>query len=286
MTPKKGALGRNILLDTLDKTKPEASVSEPKEGIVLIGIHQVDRSPWQPRSQFEPEPLQDLANSIRQHGLMQPLVVREVNQRYELIAGERRWRAAQIADLKQVPAVVQTVDDRTAATLALVENLQREDLNALEQGQALIKLRDEFSLDQTQLSELVGLSRSQVSNLMRLDSLDHQVKDLVHDGSLDMGHARALLAAPTARQRALASKVVALGLNVRQTETLVANESKAKPAPAQPDADVLALTQRISEQLGAQVEIRANKKGRGQIQIRYNTLDEFQGLLKKLGLES
>ena len=112
MTPKKGALGRNILLDTLGKTKPEASVSEPKEGIVLIGIHQVDRSPWQPRSQFEPEPLQDLANSIRQHGLMQPLVVREVNQRYELIAGERRWRAAQIADLKQVPAVVQTVDDR------------------------------------------------------------------------------------------------------------------------------------------------------------------------------
>lgn len=286
MTPKKGALGRNILLDTLGKTKPEASVSEPKEGIVLIGIHQVDRSPWQPRSQFESEPLQDLANSIRQHGLMQPLVVREVNQRYELIAGERRWRAAQIADLKQVPAVVQTVDDRTAATLALVENLQREDLNALEQGQALIKLRDEFSLDQTQLSELVGLSRSQVSNLMRLDSLDHQVKDLVHDGSLDMGHARALLAAPTARQRALASKVVALGLNVRQTETLVANESKAKPAPAQLDADVLALTQRISEQLGAQVEIRANKKGRGQIQIRYNTLDEFQGLLKKLGLES
>ncbi|MGD2005663.1 MAG: ParB/RepB/Spo0J family partition protein [Pseudomonadales bacterium] len=286
MTPKKGALGRNILLDTLGKTKPEASVSEPKEGIVLIGIHQVDRSPWQPRSQFESEPLQDLANSIRQHGLMQPLVVREVNQRYELIAGERRWRAAQIADLKQVPAVVQTVDDRTAATLALVENLQREDLNALEQGQALIKLRDEFSLDQTQLSELVGLSRSQVSNLMRLDSLDHQVKDLVHDGSLDMGHARALLAAPTARQRALASKVVALGLNVRQTETLVANESKAKSAPAQPDADVLALTQRISEQLGAQVEIRANKKGRGQIQIRYNTLDEFQGLLKKLGLES
>ena len=211
---------------------------------------------------------------------MQPLVVREVNQRYELIAGERRWRAAQIADLKQVPAVVQTVDDRTAATLALVENLQREDLNALEQGQALIKLRDEFSLDQTQLSDLVGLSRSQVSNLMRLDSLDHQVKDLVHDGSLDMGHARALLAAPAPRQRALASKVVALGLNVRQTETLVANESKAKPAPAQPDADVLALTQRISEQLGAQVEIRANKKGRGQIQIRYNTLDEFQGLLK------
>lgn len=286
MTPKKGALGRNILLDTLGKSKPEASVSEPKDGIVLIGIHQVDRSPWQPRSQFEPEPLQDLANSIRQHGLMQPLVVREVNQRYELIAGERRWRAAQIADLKQVPAVVQTVDDQTAATLALVENLQREDLNALEQGQALIKLRDEFSLDQTQLSELVGLSRSQVSNLMRLDSLDHQVKDLVHDGSLDMGHARALLAAPAPRQRALASKVVALGLNVRQTETLVANESKAKPAPTQPDADVLALTQRISEQLGAQVEIRANKKGRGQIQIRYNTLDEFQGLLKKLGLES
>ena len=286
MTPKKGALGRNILLDTLGKSKPEASVSEPKDGIVLIGIHQVDRSPWQPRNQFEPEPLQDLANSIRQHGLMQPLVVREVNQRYELIAGERRWRAAQIADLKQVPAVVQTVDDQTAATLALVENLQREDLNALEQGQALIKLRDEFSLDQTQLSELVGLSRSQVSNLMRLDSLDHQVKDLVHDGSLDMGHARALLAAPAPRQRALASKVVALGLNVRQTETLVANELKAKPVPAQPDADVLALTQRISEQLGAQVEIRANKKGRGQIQIRYNTLDEFQGLLKKLGLES
>lgn len=283
MNRKKGALGRNILLDTLSRKEQPTPVDQKVEGIRLIGIHQVDRSPWQPRTQFDPAAIDELSSSIRQHGLMQPLVVREVNQRFELIAGERRWRAAQQAELSQVPAIVQTVDDKTAATLALVENLQRQDLNALEQGQALIKLRDEFGLDQASLSELVGLSRSQVSNLMRLDALDHQVKALVHDGSLDMGHARALLAAPAPRQRALASKVVALGLNVRQTESLIANDGKSKAA-AQPDQDVLALAQRMGEHLGAQVAIQTGKKGKGKIQIAFSSLDEFQGLLDKLGL--
>ena len=284
MNRKKGALGRNILLDTLSRKDTEAPVDHPIEGIRLIGIHEVDRSPWQPRTQFDAQAITDLADSIRQHGLMQPLVVREVNQRFELIAGERRWRAAQQAELSQVPAIVQTVGDQTAATLALVENLQRQDLNALEQGQALIKLRNEFGLDQASLSELVGLSRPQISNLMRLDALDRQVKELVHDGSLDMGHARALLSAPSARQRALASKVVALGLNVRQTESLIANDCKPKPDKPAPAQDVIALARRMGEHFGAQVDIQAGKKGKGKIQIAFNNLDEFQGLLKKLGL--
>jgi len=282
---KKGALGRNILLDTLGAQETPAPVDQPSDGIRLVPIHKIDRSPWQPRTQFDAEAIDDLAASIRQHGLMQPLVVREVNQRFELIAGERRWRAAQQAGLGQVPTLVQEVNDQVAATLALVENLQRKDLNAIEQGQALNKLKNEFSLDQTQLSELVGLSRSQVANLMRLDALDHQVKALVHDGSLDMGHARALLAAPPPRQRALAARVVALGLNVRQTETLVANDGQSTAQKPKIDPDVIALSQRLGEHLGAQVSIQTGKKGRGKVQIAFNSLDEFDGLLQKLGLK-
>lgn len=282
---KKGALGRNILLDTLGQKDAPAPVDVPSDGIVLAPIHKIDRSPFQPRTQFEPEAIDTLASSIRQHGLMQPLVVREVNQRYELIAGERRWRAAQKVGLAQVPIIVQSVDDQTAATLALVENLQRQDLNAIEQGHALAQLRDHFGLDQGQLAELVGLSRSQVANLMRLEALDDQVKNLVHDGSLDMGHARALLTAPAARQRALAAKVVALGLNVRQTESLVASDGRPAKTPDQPDQDVLALARRMGEQLGAPVQIQANKKGKGKISISFASLDEFEGLMTKLRLK-
>lgn len=282
---KKGALGRNILLDTLGKKDNPAPVDVPTDGIILAPIHSIDRSPYQPRTQFEPEAIENLAASIRQHGLMQPLVVREVNQRFELIAGERRWRAAQKVGLQQVPVIVQSVDDQTAATLALVENLQRQDLNAIEQGHALAHLRDQFTLDQGQLAELVGLSRSQVSNLMRLEALDDQVKNLVHDGSLDMGHARALLTAPAPRQRALAAKVVALGLNVRQTESLVASDSKPEKTPEQPDTDVLALARKMGEQLGAPVQIQANKKGKGKISISFASLDEFDALMAKIGLK-
>ena len=282
---KKGALGRNILLDTLGAQEAPTPIDQPGEGIRLVPIHKIDRSPWQPRTQFDADAIDELAASIRQHGLMQPLVVREINQRFELIAGERRWRAAQKAGLDNVPTLVQEVSDQTAATLALVENLQRQDLNAIEQGQALTKLKNEFDLDQAQLAELVGMSRSQVANLMRLDALDHQVKALVHDGSLEMGHARALLGAPMPRQRALASKVVALGLNVRQTESLVANDTQPKSEKAQPDQDVLALSQRLGEHLGAQVQIQTGKKGRGKVQIAFNSLDEFDGLMTKFGLK-
>ncbi|MGB0957451.1 MAG: ParB/RepB/Spo0J family partition protein, partial [Litorivicinus sp.] len=221
MKTRKGALGRNILLDTLGKTA-EASLTQPSDGLVMIGVHEVDRSPWQPRAVFDESALNELAQSLKQFGLMQPLVVRRVNHRFELIAGERRWRAAQLAGLKQVPALIQAVDDQIAATLALVENLQREDLNPLEQGQALVKLRQAFDLDQQSLAELVGLSRSQVANLMRLDQLDSQVKAWLNQGELDMGHARALLGAPADQQRPLAAKVISAGLNVRQTESLVA----------------------------------------------------------------
>lgn len=281
MKNKRGALGRNILLDTL--STPETSVTQPSDGLTLIGTHQIDRCPWQPRTVFEESALDQLANSIKQHGLMQPLVVRQVNHRYELIAGERRWRAAQRSELKQVPVVIQDVDDQTAATLALVENLQREDLNPLEQGQALVKLRQAFGLEQAALADMVGMSRSQVANLMRLDQLDSQVKEWLRDGDLDMGHARALLGVDGPQQRALGAKVVAQGLNVRQTETLVANQGKPQKASSnQKDADVQALEQRLSDSINASVSVQHNRKGKGKIIINYSDLDQLDGLISRL----
>lgn len=276
MKGKRGALGRNILLDTL--ATHEVSTEQPSQGLTMIGTHQIDRCPWQPRTVFDETALNELADSIKQHGMMQPVVVRAVNHRYELIAGERRWRAAQQADLKRVPALIQDVDDQTAATLALIENLQREDLNPLEQGQALVKLRQAFGLDQAALADMVGLSRSQVANLMRLDQLDSQVKEWLNDGDLDMGHARALLSVESAQQRSLGAKVIALGLNVRQTETLVANTNKPPKSNAKvPDPDVQALERRLSETINASVSVQNGRKGKGKIIINYNSLDELDG---------
>lgn len=282
MMGRKGRLGRNILLDTLGGQTTEEPVESPSEGIHSIPTHRVDRSPWQPRLVFEPDALTELAESIKTHGLMQPLVVRDRNGRFELIAGERRWRAAQQAGLTQVPAIVQDVDDQTAATLALVENLQRKDLNPLEQGQALVRLRDEFNLDQQSLAELVSLSRSQVANLMRLDQLDERVKEHLAAGDLEMGHARALLGVPPEAQRPLAAKVIAQALNVRQTETLVAGWGQPKPTPEAKDPDWINLEARLGERFGTGVSISHNKKGKGKIVINYNDLDQLDGLLKRL----
>ena len=282
MMGRKGRLGRNILLDTLGSQAPEESIETPSEGILSIATHLVDRSPWQPRLVFEADALDELAQSIKTHGLMQPLVVRATSGRFELIAGERRWRAAQQAGLTSLPAIVQDVDDQTAATLALVENLQRKDLNPLEQGQALVRLRDEFALDQQSLADLVSLSRSQVANLMRLDQLDERVKEHLAAGDIEMGHARALLGVPPEAQRPLAAKVIALALNVRQTETLVSSWGQEKPAAQTKDADWLGLEKSLGEHFGTGVSISHNKKGKGKIVINYNDLDQLDGLLSRL----
>lgn len=281
MKNRKGALGRNILLDTLGKSA-EVSLSQPSDGLILVGVHEIDRSPWQPRIVFQQDALNELAHSLTTYGVMQPLVVRRVNHRFELIAGERRWRAAQIAGLKQVPVLIQAVDDRVAATLALVENLQREDLNPLEQGQALVKLRQAFGLDQQALAELVGLSRPQVSNLMRLDQLDSQVKAWLGDAKIDMGHARALLGAPADQQRALGAKVIASGLNVRQTESLIAGLNRPKPSKTAPSEQVTALQQRFADLVGAPVSIQQSPKGNGKITINYKDLSDLTALVERL----
>ncbi|MFZ5537113.1 MAG: ParB/RepB/Spo0J family partition protein [Pseudomonadota bacterium] len=263
-----------------------SSDNKPREGeLRTLPISVIRPNPWQPRQVFEPEQLEQLAASIKTQGLLQPVVVRPSSDGYELIAGERRWRAAGLAGLTHIPAVVRQVDDRTTAALALVENLQREDLNALEKAQGIKRLIEEFGLTHQQAGEAVGHSRTHVSNLLRLLELAPAVQGLVETGQLDMGHARALLPLPPARQEELAEQIVARQLSVREVEALVARFTH--PAPAQPaakprDADLEALERRLAERLGTPVTIRHGQRGKGQIVLKYGSLDELDALLSRL----
>ncbi|MGC8731530.1 MAG: ParB/RepB/Spo0J family partition protein [Halothiobacillaceae bacterium] len=275
----KRGLGRGLesLLSSSDK---------PREGeLRTLPISAIRPNPWQPRQGFEPEQLEQLAASIKAQGLLQPVVVRPAGDGYELIAGERRWRAAGLVGLTHIPAVVRQVDDRTTAALALVENLQREDLNALEKAQGIKRLIEEFGLTHQQAGEAVGHSRTHVSNLLRLLELAPAVQGLVETGQLDMGHARALLPLPAAKQEELAEQIVARQLSVREVEALVARFTH--PAPAQPaakprDADLEALERRLAERLGTPVIIRHGQRGKGQIVLKYGSLDELDALLSRL----
>ena len=263
-----------------------SSDNKPREGeLRTLPISAIRPNPWQPRQVFEPEQLEQLAASIKTQGLLQPVVVRPSSDGYELIAGERRWRAAGLAGLTHIPAVVRQVDDRTTAALALVENLQREDLNALEKAQGIKRLIEEFGLTHQQAGEAVGHSRTHVSNLLRLLELAPAVQGLVETGQLDMGHARALLPLPAAKQEELAEQIVARQLSVREVEALVARFTQ--PAPTQPaakprDADLEALERRLAERLGTPVSIRHGQRGKGQIVLKYGSLDELDALLSRL----
>lgn len=286
---KKKRLGRGLgsLIGNLDEVaSPE--IDEKVNGMVELDIDRIQRGKFQPRQVFEPESLQELADSIRAQGIVQPIVVRPEGKHFELVAGERRWRAAQLAGLQKVPAVIRELDSKSAAAIALIENIQREDLNPLEQAQAFLRLIEEFDLTHQQVADSVGRSRATVSNLLRLLDLAEPVKQQVNKGLLNMGHARALLALIRHDQIEIAKLVVNRGLSVRETELLVkktlAAESTVKVKPKATDPDIRRLENRISEKLGAGVKIKPGKKGSGQLVISFHSAAELDGILEHLSL--
>ena len=244
---------------------------------------------YQPRTRMDPESLAELAAAIRAQGLMQPILVRPLGsaageERYEIVAGERRWRAAQMAGLSEVPTLIREIPDESALAMALIENIQRENLNPLEEAQGLQRLIDEFSMTHQQAADAVGRSRPAASNLLRLLQLVPPVQDLLMQGEIDMGHARALLPLAGALQIQLAQRIVQKGLSVREAERLAQHALKPPKAPeeSKPDRDLLRLQEELSDVLGAQVEIRSNKKGAGKIQIEFGNLDQLEGILQRL----
>ncbi|MCQ4230351.1 ParB/RepB/Spo0J family partition protein [Pseudomonas stutzeri] len=286
MATKKRGLGRG-----LDALLGGASVSAMQEEAAKVDTRElqhlpldlIQRGKYQPRRDMDPQALEELAQSIKNHGVMQPIVVRPISGgRFEIIAGERRWRASQQAGLESVPALVREVPDEAAIAMALIENIQREDLNPIEEAVALQRLQQEFQLTQQQVADAVGKSRVSVSNLLRLIALPEEIKTLLSHGDLEMGHARALLGLPADQQVEGARHVVARGLTVRQTEALVRQwlSSKEKPkAEVKVDPDISRLEQRLAERLGSPVQIKHGQKGKGQLVIRYSSLDELQGVL-------
>jgi ParB family chromosome partitioning protein len=249
-------------------------------------VEHIQRGRYQPRRDFDPDALRELADSIAAQGVIQPIVVRPIApDRYEIVAGERRWRASQQAGLAEIPVVVREVDERSAMAIGLIENIQRADLNPLEEAGALERLLNEFELTHQQVAEAVGKSRTTVTNLLRLLELEPEVKAMVEQSRLEMGHARALLGLKGPAQSEAARRVVAAGLSVRETERLVRRlqqldqvpiPTQSKPAP---DPDVRRLQDDLAERLGARVEIQQGQRGAGKLVIAYNSLNELDGIL-------
>lgn len=278
---KKRGLGRG--LDALlGGTKLESV--EGRERLKTLQVERMQPSSYQPRKDFDPARLQELADSISAQGVVQPIVVRELaDDRYEIIAGERRWRAAQLAGLAELPVIVKRVSDQAALAIALIENIQREDLNALEEAEALKRLIDEYQMTHQQLADAVGKSRVTVTNLLRLNELEPEIKGMLVEGVLEMGHARALLGLEGRLQVEAAHKIAIRQLTVRAVEALVQEMKEAAqrgtPKPAPKDPDIRRLEDDISSRLGAPVAIRHGSKGAGQVVIRYGSLEELDGLL-------
>jgi len=257
----------------------------PKDALATLPVGRIRPGKYQPRTKMDQEALAELSASIKSQGLMQPLLVRRVDRdRYELIAGERRWRAAQMAGLEEVPALVREVPDEAALAMSLIENIQRENLNPMEEAAGLQRLVDEFSMTHEQAADAVGRSRSATTNLLRLLKLPKPVQAMVMEGVLEMGHARALLALDSARQIETAKRVASRGLSVRETEALAAKQLRGGPVrkKARADRDLLRLEQETSERLGTTVEIRPGKKGTGKLILYYAGLDHLDQLLRKL----
>ena len=256
-----------------------------KGELQMLPTHALQPGKYQPRTRMDPGSLEELAASIKAQGIMQPIMVRPVGaDTYEIIAGERRWRASRIAGLVQVPCLVREIADEAALAMSLIENIQREDLNPLEEAGGIQRLIDEFDMTHQQAADAVGRSRPAASNLLRLLNLAKPVQELLMAGDIDMGHARALLPLDGASQVQLANQVAARQLSVRDTERLVQqllNPRQKKPAP-QPDRDLLRLEEEISDAIGALVKIKANKKGAGEVSIRFGSLDQLDGLLGRL----
>lgn len=249
-----------------------------------VPIDLIQRGRFQPRRDMDPAALQELADSIRQQGVMQPVVVRPIAEgRFELIAGERRWRATQMAELDSIPAIIRDVPDDAAIAMALIENIQRENLNPIEEAFALQRLQDEFGLTQAQVAEAVGKSRTTITNLLRLISLSEDVRVMLEHGDLEMGHGRAMLTLQPEQQMQVAKQVVAKSLSVRQTEALVRRVQQEIPgrkkAKGEVDPNIRALQDDLAERLGARVSIDHGQRGKGKLVIEYTSLDELDGIL-------
>ena len=290
MVARKRGLGRGLdaLLGTAGAVSgrrgnsPDSAAAT--RGMRDVPVDLIQRGKFQPRRDMDSEALDELALSIKAQGVLQPIMLRPVSaQRFEIIAGERRWRATQLAGLDTIPAIVRDVADETAVAMALIENIQREDLNPIEEAMALQRLQQEFELTQQQIADAVGKSRSTVTNLLRLMSLREDVRMLLEHGDLEAGHGKALLGLPEALQSATAKTVTGKGMSVRQTEDLVrqmlANQNKPAAVAATPDPDVQRLQEELSKKLGAKVRIQHNARGKGKLVLAYNSLAELDGIL-------
>ena len=289
MTVKKRGLakgrGLDALLGSIQKEKLQLEVQALDHGqLKQINVKDLKRGTYQPRRFIHEEDLQELAASIKKHGVMQPIVIRPIEDdvhQYEIIAGERRWRAAQIAGLTEVPAIVRDLSDQVAIALALIENIQRQDLNPIDQAMALQRFHEEFGLSHQEIAETVGKARTTVSNLLRLLSLADPIKDHIQRGQLDMGHARAILTLKEKDQIQIAKIVIEKSLSVRQTEQLVRdlNAPKQDKPKQRVSSDLEQLTQKLSERFSADVKIDHNQQGKGKLVIHYHSLDELDGIL-------
>ncbi|MGL6035800.1 MAG: ParB/RepB/Spo0J family partition protein [Legionella sp.] len=289
MTVKRSGLGRNLsaLLSQTSTNPLMADESKPVTDSLKLAVGCLQPGKYQPRGEMEQAPLQELAESIKKQGLLQPLIVRELSSgQYEIIAGERRWRASQLAGLSEVPVIVKQVDDETAMAMALVENLQREDLNAMDQARAMQRLTNEFSLTHQQVAELLSKSRAAVSNFLRLLSLSTAVKKLLEHGDLDMGHARALLGLDEEQQNQVAQIVVAKNLSVRETEQLVerVKAGTAVDAVKQQEAEPVSKEQLaiLAQHLQTQIKLKTGKAGKGSLVIHYKDADALKKIMTQL----
>ena len=295
MTQKKRGLGFNPLLgldqSTVDavlntgQSQKSSTYFKETTGLMQLAVEEIIPNPFQPRTRFNELELDELSDSIRQHGVMQPIVVRPTARGFELIAGERRWRATQRAGLSDIPAIVRDLDDQQVAALALIENIHREQLTSIEQARALARMRDEFSMDPAALAAMISSSRSNVANLLRLLNLAQSVQSMLESGNLEMGHARALLPLPENMQQKTAEDVVKSQLSVRQTEALVKRLLSENTTPSKidvKDPDVSRLESKLSDRLGAIVRIKAKSGGKGHIVIEYGSLDILDGIVARL----
>lgn len=285
---KKRGLGKSLdaLLAYTDKETQGSEGQE--ENLTQLSVDKIQRGKYQPRRDIDPATLEDLANSIRSQGIIQPLIVRPIDaHKYEIIAGERRYRAAKLAGLTEVPVIIRHIPDEAAVAIALIENIQRENLNPVEEAQALNRLIEEFGMTHQQVAEAVGKSRTSVTNLLRLLALPEEVKLMLERKQLEMGHARTLITLPPATQLEAAQLILARGLSVRETENLVRRLQSDKPKhkSRELDPDILHLQENLSRQLKLKVAIHCNAKGKGKLVIHYRNLTELDKLLGQFGAD-
>ncbi len=282
--------GVHHLKDDVTQAVVATETNEPSKTAEFqhLAIDVIQRGRYQPRTNFNLDALQELADSIKAQGVVQPIIVRPLSAtpgQYELVAGERRWRAAQLAGLHRIPAIVRDIPDQEAMAVALIENIQRQDLNPIEEAKALVRLVDEFGLTHQEAADAVGRSRVSVSNLLRLLTLETDVRHMLEDGQLEMGHARAILGLESAKQMQAAREVAKKGLSVRETEQLVRSLNKPeseKPQKAGLDPDTRRLQEDLSEKLGAKVVFQHGNNGKGKMLIHYNSIDELDGILEHI----